>query len=207
MCELLVCVSGMRVFSSFFFSTQSLFVEWTWVFCGIACDSNIGRQKYENCTFPHCRARAQVAQHSFTLGTSSHHFPQKEAIPAACQWAPKENIPAIVLGMVTMMSVYLKVFNIDLTTWISAEILDGHAVGQTTFEMKLPPGMLLGRDLPRLERDTWKNFPHVDDTRAKRISSRPGPGSKEEKSAGVCNEEQSSTTVQAAYAKANLRLV
>ena len=81
----------------------------------------------------------------------------------------------------------------------------GHAVGQTTFEMKLPTGMLLGRDLPRLERNTWQNFPHVDDTRAKRKGRRPRPGSQQEGSAGVCNEEQSSATVQAAYAKANLR--
>ena len=151
--------------------------------------------------------RAQAAQHSFTLGISSQHFSKSEAIPAACQWAPKENISAIGLGLVTMTSVYLKVFNIDLTTWFSAVMLDGHAVGQTTFEINLPPGMLLGRDLPRLRRNILKNFPHVDDTRARRKIRRPRPGSQEEGSAGVCNEEQSSATVQAAYSKANLRLV
>ena len=57
-------------------------------------------------------------QHAFTLGTSSHNFPQKEAIPAANQWTPKENIPAMVLGLVKLMSVYLKVINIDCNTWI-----------------------------------------------------------------------------------------
>ena len=150
---------------------------------------------------------AQAAQHSYSLGTSSQHLPKSEAIPAAYQWAPKENIPAVALGLVTMISVYLKVFNIDLTTWFSAVILDGHAAGQATVEMVLRPGTLLGRDLPHLERNILKNFPHADDTRSKRKGRRPRPGSQEEGSAGVCNEEQSSATVQAAYSKANLRLV
>ena len=151
--------------------------------------------------------RVQAAQHSFNLGISSQSFSKREAIPAACQWAPKENISAIGLGLVTMMSLYLKVFNIDLNTWFSAVLLDGHAVGQTTFEIKLPPLMLLGRDLLCLKRNILKNFPDVDDTRARRTIRRPRPGSQEKGPAGVCNEEQSSATFQAAYAKANLRFV
>ena len=75
------------------------------------------------------------------------------------------------------------------------------------FEIELPPGMLLSQDIPRLERNSWKNFPHVDETRARRIGRRPCSGSQEERSAGVRNEEQSSAAVQAAYAKANLHLV
>ena len=87
-----------------------------------------------------------------------------------------------------------------------SDLLDGNAVGQTTSN-ETATWELLDRDLPRLERNTWKNYPHVDDTRARRIGRRPCSGSQEERSAGVRNEEQSSAAVQAAYSKANLHLV
>ena len=93
-------------------------------------------------TLPECRARYQVTQHSFTLGTSAHHFPQNEAIPAANQWTPRENIPAIVLGLVTMMSEYLKVLNIDWNTWISAIYWMVMQLARR-LRMKLPPGNFL----------------------------------------------------------------
>ena len=47
MCRLLACVFGMLVFGSFFFNTQSLFVEWSALFCAIGCDSSMVRQKVE----------------------------------------------------------------------------------------------------------------------------------------------------------------
>ena len=63
---------------------------------------------------------SHAAQHSYSAGSTSQHLPRSEAIPAALQWAPKENIPAVAIGMITMISVYLYVFNIDLTKWFSA---------------------------------------------------------------------------------------
>ena len=141
MCRLLACVFGMLVFGSFFFNTQSLFVEWSALFCAIGCDSSMVRQRWKR-TLPKCRARYQVTQHSFTLGTSEHHSPQNEAIPAANQWTPRENIPAIVLGLVTMMSVYLKVLNIDWNTWISAIYWMVMQLARR-LRMKLPPGNFL----------------------------------------------------------------
>ncbi len=130
---------------------------------------------------------------------------------------------------------YLHTFNIDLTTGFSAVILDGHAAGLATVAMVLPLATLLGRDLPHLERNILKNFSHADVTRSKRRGRRPRPGSEDEGSAGMCNEDEAlaesadggqggapaeptqqgralagvqlSATVQAARAKANLRFV
>ena len=118
---------------------------------------------------------AQAAQHSFSLGTSSQHLPKSEAIPAAHQWAPKENIPAGALGLITMIPVYLKVFNIDLTTCFSTVILDSNAAAQATVEVELRPGTLLGRDISHLERNISKHFPHVGDTRSERKRRRQKP--------------------------------
>ena len=121
---------------------------------------------------------AQASQHSYSAGTSSQHLPKSEAIPAAHQWAPKESIPAVALGLITMISVYLRVWNIDLTAWFSAVILDGHAAGQATVEMVLP-GTLLGRDLAHQERNIIKNFSGADVTRSKRRSRLPKPRKQE----------------------------
>ena len=84
---------------------------------------------------------SHAAQHFYSAGSSSQHLPRSEAIPTALQWAPKENIPAVAIGLITMISVYLHVFNIDLTTWFSAVILDGHAAGLAT----VPIVLLLAR--------------------------------------------------------------
>ncbi len=65
-------------------------------------------------------------------------------------------------------------------TWLygfSTVILDDHAVVQTTFEMTLPSGVLLGWDLPRLKQNILKNFSHFDDRRARRKIRRLKPGS------------------------------
>ena len=43
-----------------------------------------------------------------------------------------------------MISVYLNLFNINLTAWFSAMILDGHAAKLATLSMMLPPTTLLG---------------------------------------------------------------
>ena len=41
---------------------------------------------------------SHAAQHSYSAGSTSQHLPMSEAIPAALQWAPKENIPAVAIG-------------------------------------------------------------------------------------------------------------
>ena len=87
---------------------------------------------------------SHAAQHSYSAGSTSRHLPRSEAIPA----------------------IYL--FNIDLTTWFSAVILDGHAAGLAIVPMVLSPTTLLGRDLLHLERNILKNFAHADDARSKR---------------------------------------
>ena len=86
-------------------------------------------------------------------------FPKSDAIPPAHQWGRKEDKAAVELGLVTMISVYLKVLNIDLTTWFSTVILVGHAAGQATVEMELRSGTLLGRDIPHLERNILNALP------------------------------------------------
>ena len=111
---------------------------------------------------------AQATQHSFSLGTSSQHLPNSETIPAAHQWASNENIPAGALGLMTMIPVYLKVFNIDLSTCFSTVILDSNAAAQATVEVELRAGTLLGRDLSHLERNMSKHVFHVGDTRSER---------------------------------------
>ena len=72
---------------------------------------------------------------------------------------PRRNIPAEALGLITMISEYLQVFNIDLTAKFSTVMLDSHATGQATVEVELRPGALLGWDLPHLERNILKHFP------------------------------------------------
>ena len=86
-------------------------------------------------------------------------FPKSDAIPPAHQWGRKEDKAAVELGLVTMISVYLKVLNIDLTTWFSTVILVGHAAGQATVEMELRSGTLLGRDIPHLEQNILNALP------------------------------------------------
>ncbi len=103
---------------------------------------------------------AQATQHSFSLGTFSQHFPKSEAIPAACQWAPKEDIAAMALGLMTMIPVYFKVLNIDLTTCFSTVILDSNAAAQAAVEVGLRAGTLLGRDLSHSERNMTTHVSH-----------------------------------------------
>ena len=87
---------------------------------------------------------SHAAQHSYSAGSTSRHLPRSEAIPA----------------------IYL--FNIDVTTWFFAVILDGHAAGLAIVSMVLSPTTLLGRDPLLLERNILKNFAHADDARSKR---------------------------------------
>ena len=100
-------------------------------------------------------------------------YPRARPSSAAYQWAPQDNRSAVAPGLVRMITVYLKVFNIDLTTWFLAVTLDGYAAGQAIVEMVFRPGTLLGRDLPHLERNVLKHFPHVDDTRSQPNGRRP----------------------------------
>ena len=160
---------------------------------------------------------SHAAQHSYSAGSTSQHLPRSEAIPAALQWAPKENIPAVAIGMVTMISVYKYVFSIDLTSWFSAVILDGHAAGLATIPVVLPPTTLLGRDLPHLERNILKNF---DETRSRPRRRQKSKALEESTTGGMAGTPalhqghkqtlsgtKLSATVQAEYAKANLRFV
>ena len=62
-----------------------------------------------------------------------------------------------------MISVYLNLFNINLTAWFSAMILDGHAAKLATLSMMLPPTTLLGLDLPHHEQNIFKKFAHSND--------------------------------------------
>ena len=96
-------------------------------------------------------------------------------------------------------------------------ILDGHAAELATVPMVLPPTTLLGRDLPHLERNILKNF---DETRSRR-RGRQKPKALEESTTGgkagtpakpqvqkqTLAGKKPSATVQAEYAKANLRFV
>ena len=41
---------------------------------------------------------SHAAQHTYSAGSTSQHLTMSEAIPAALQWAPKENIPAVAIG-------------------------------------------------------------------------------------------------------------
>ena len=95
---------------------------------------------------------AHASQHSYSAGTSSQHLPKSQAIPAAHQWAPKENVHAAAFGLITMVSVYLKVWNIDLCTWFSAVMLDGFSTGHASVETVLPRGTLFSRNLPHQSR-------------------------------------------------------
>ena len=76
-----------------------------------------------------------------------------------------------------MISVYLYVSNIDLTTWFSAVILDCYAAGLATVSIVLPPTTLLGRDLLYLERNILKNLAHADLSRYKRRGRQRKSGS------------------------------
>ena len=87
-----------------------------------------------------------------------------------------------------MISVYLNLFNINLTAWFSAMILDGHAAKLATLPMMLPPTTLLGRDLPHHERNILKNFAHAEDARSKRRGRQLKSGNQDEGSARMCKE-------------------
>ena len=87
---------------------------------------------------------SHAAQHSYSAGSTSQHLPMSETIPATLQWVPKENIPAIAIGTITMISVYLNLFNINLTAWFAAVILDGQPAKLATLPMMLPSITILG---------------------------------------------------------------
>ena len=74
----------------------------------------------------------------------SQHLPMSETILATLWWLPKENNPAIATGMMTMISVYLNLFNINLTAWFAAVILDGQPAKLATLPMMLPSIIILG---------------------------------------------------------------
>ena len=95
---------------------------------------------------------AHASQHSYSAGKSAQHLPKSQAIPAAHQWAPQDNVHAAAFGLITMVSVYLKVWNIDLCTWFSAVMLDGFSTGHASVETVLPSGTLFGRNLPHQSR-------------------------------------------------------
>ena len=130
---------------------------------------------------------AHASQHSYSAGTSSQHLPKSQAIPAAHQWAPKENIHAAAFGLITMISVYMKVWNIDLCTWFSAVILDGLSTGHATVQRVLPKGTLFGRDLPHQVRNNVKQISEPSIPHAKRGGRRPKPEWQEDRLQGVCN--------------------
>ena len=78
---------------------------------------------------------AQASMHSYSAGSSSQHLPKIESIPMAHQWNPKESIQTVALGLITMISVYKNVWDIDLSKWFSAVILDDHAAEQASIEI------------------------------------------------------------------------
>ena len=87
------------------------------------------------------------------LQESRHNiYPRARLSPAAHQWAPQDNVHAAAFGLITMVSVYLKVWNIDLCTWFSAVMLDGFLTGHASVETVLPPRTLFGRNLPHQSR-------------------------------------------------------
>ena len=85
---------------------------------------------------------SHTAKHSYSAGSTSRHPPRNETIPR-----------------------HLIVY-IDLTTWISAVMLDGHAAELAIVPVVLSPTTLLRRDLLHLKRNIWKNFTHADDARS-----------------------------------------
>ncbi len=105
--------------------------------------------------------------HSYSAGSSSQHLPKIESIPMAHQWNPKESIQTVALGLITMISVYKKVWNIDLSKWFSAVTLDDHAARQASIEIILPH-TLLGQPLAHLEQDIVNKISGADVTRSKR---------------------------------------
>ena len=85
--------------------------------------------------------------------------------------------------MITMISVYLNVFNTNLPIWFSAMIWDDHTGRLATLPMMLPPTTLLGRDLPHRERNILTNFAHSDDASSKHKGRQLRSGSQDEGSA------------------------
>ena len=110
---------------------------------------------------------AHASMHSYSAGSSSQHLPKIESIPMAHQWNPKESIHTVALGLITMISVYKNVWDIDLSKWFSAVILDDHAAEQASIQIILPH-TLIGQPLAHLEQDIIKNNFGVNVTRSKR---------------------------------------
>ena len=134
-----------------------------------------------------------------------------------------------------MISVYLNLFNINLTAWFSAMILDDHAAKLATLSMMLPPTTLLGLDLPHHERNIFKKFVHSNDAGSNGRGRQLKSGSQDGDSAGMNKEpkalaesttsgqgrrpekpqvqrralanKRASATVQAGNAEANLRFM
>ena len=95
---------------------------------------------------------AHASQHSYSAGKSAQHLPKRQTIPAAFQWAPRNDVNVAALSLITMGCVYNKQLDFDLCSWLSADRLDGFLSGHDSVEKELPSGKLFARNLPHQSR-------------------------------------------------------
>ena len=55
---------------------------------------------------------AHASQHSYSAGKSAQHLPKSQAIPAAYQCAPRNNVHVAAFGLITMVSVYKNILTL-----------------------------------------------------------------------------------------------
>ena len=88
--------------------------------------------------------------HVVTSGMQSQMIPRSEALRLRVSEHPKDIFFARVVGLITLAPENLKVFHIIWVYGISSIILDDHVVVPRHSKPHWPSGVLLGRDLLRL---------------------------------------------------------